>query len=124
MSRGEEQRVETKAKALAALRRYGWRKSRLQLTRGATSYALPSDGNGPVGPMITVAPTTFAITGADDWNVWPNLMRINNIAAPNASRVVEVCDRLRERGHLVEGEMTELGLAVAIGRAIAEDAAG
>lgn len=114
--------ITTKAQALTALRKLGWAKSLLQLTRGATSYMLATQ---PDGPMITLSSHGHMVTCAGEWGSVSALRNIENTADGAAQGECAQLARLVSLGIVDANEASKLStfaLAVAIGAALAKEA--
>lgn len=112
-------KIETKTQALGALRKAGWQKSRMQMTRGATTYRLAEFG-GFGGPSITLSEAQIMVLGGGKWSLMSALLHIGNTQVHASGKVLKQIEELRER-KLLGTEVGLFELAVALGKAIAQD---
>jgi len=108
-------KIQNKNQAAAALRKLGYAKSYMQMTRNATSYTL--GGNAPHAGtlMITLGTGHFLITGNKRWNFGSMMMMVGNLREGAEARLQVLVATLAHMGVLQpDTEVTPLQLAVAI----------
>ena len=109
-------KIQNKNQAAAALRKLGYAKSDMQMTRNATSYSIggkPPRAAG--GLMITLGVGHFLITGNPRWNFGSMMMMVGNLREGAEARLQVLVATLAHMGVLqVDTEVTPLQLAVAI----------
>jgi len=115
-------KVETKKQALTALRKAGWEKTQMQMTRGAMTYGVK--GAGWSAGTITMSDFGFIVTtgGNPKWSLISAALTIENLKVKANEKVLVQIAELRERGLLGE-EVGLFELVVAIGKAIVQDRA-
>jgi hypothetical protein len=111
-------KVQNKSQALRELRKLGYQKSALQMTRGAMSYSI--GGRAPLrgALMITLGDNAFIITGNRRWAFISSAIHIENLRAGAQQRLSEILFDLVEIGVLPEhfdlSALNEFSLVVAI----------
>lgn len=108
-------KIQNKNQAAAALRKLGYAKSFMQMTRNATSYSLEGKAprNGTL--MITLGVGHFLITGNKRWNFGSMMMLVGNLREGAEVRLQVLVATLAHMGILQpDTEVTPLQLAVAI----------
>lgn len=107
-------KIQNKNQAAAALRKLGYAKSFMQMTRNATTYSL--GGQAPRGGLsITLGVGHFLITGNKRWDFGSMMMMVGNLREGAEVRLRELVERLAHMDILQAGiEVTPLQLAVAI----------
>ncbi len=107
--------IDTRRKAAAQLRKLGYERSQMSLTRGVSTYVKKGEGwRSRLKVHLSAQDTIWVQDSEGDYSVLPNLMSVGNLSASAGDALQDVIDDLRQFDMLPKDTVTQYDLAVAI----------